>query len=294
MVSPVLILAIGLGTAFALGLLPQARKSFLFLITLGALGLMSAISLAWVMALATGTATTADIHTAGALPPFAINLRVGLAEAGLLATITLSGLLGAISMREPLLRLGRGGMAVLLVLVMAIAGMVMTRDLFNLFVFIELIAISTAGLVLLSKDERAVAAGFKYLVVSQIIAVLLLVGIIFTYHATGSLNIDDIIATPVAFHGAALAIFLLLIALIVELKPFPANGWALDIYTAAHPGFSAIFSAATGSAALFVFDKVVAPAGTAWLPLLTGIGILSVVASNIVALRQEIDRGLRG
>ncbi|SFC23231.1 proton-conducting transporter membrane subunit [Tropicimonas isoalkanivorans] len=294
MVSPVLILAIGLGTAFSLGLMKPARTRVLFGITLTALGVMSAIALGWTLALATGAAQTAEIHTAGVAPPFAINLRVGLPEAALLSLITLTGLLAALSMRAALLRLGRGSQAVLLVLVMAVSGLVMTRDLFNLFVFIELIAIATAGLVLLSQDERAIGAGFKYLVVSQIISILLLVGIIFTYHATGSLNIDDITVAPVAFRGASLAMFLLLIALIVELKPFPANGWALDIYTSAHPGFSALFSAATGSAALFVVDKVVAPAGTEWLPLLTGIGLLSFVASNIVALRQENDRRLLG
>jgi formate hydrogenlyase subunit 3/multisubunit Na+/H+ antiporter MnhD subunit len=53
---------------------------------------------------------------------------------------------------------------------MALCGMVLTRDLFNLFVFFELIVIATAGLVLLSDDDRAMAAGFKYLVVSQLIS----------------------------------------------------------------------------------------------------------------------------
>ncbi|SNT30040.1 proton-conducting transporter membrane subunit [Tropicimonas sediminicola] len=294
MVSPVLIIAIGLGTAFALGLLGSSRKTLQFGATLTALAAMSAISVIWLVALVTGAAQTAEIHTAGAVPPFAINLRVGIAEAALLATVTLTGLFAALSLRAQLLKLGRGGMAVLLVLIMAISGLVMTRDLFNVFVFIELIAIATAGLVLLSEDPRAVCAGFKFLVVGQIIAILLLVGIIFTYHANGSLNIDDIAATPVGVQGAALAMFLLLIALVIELKTFPANGWALDIYTSAHPGFSAVFSAATGSAALFIVDKVVAPAGAEWLPLLTGIGVLSFVASNVVALRQDNDRRLLG
>ena len=81
-------------------------------------------------------------------------------------------------------------MAVLLIATMAFSGIVMTRDLFNLFVFFELAVIATGGLVLLSEDQRALGAGFKYLIVSQIISILLLVGIIFTYHATGTLNID--------------------------------------------------------------------------------------------------------
>lgn len=293
MVSPVLILAAGLGTAFSLGLIPPARSKAIFGATLAALAVMAAISLGWLLALAGGAAPV-EVQTAGAPPPFAINLRVGLGEAALLATITLAGLAAALSLRGPLMRLGRGGMAVLLVLVMALSGLVMTRDLFNLFVFIELIAISTAGLVLLSQDGRAVAAGFKYLVVSQIVSILLLVGVIFTYHANGSLNIDDMPGTAMAFQGAGLALFLVMIALVVELKPFPANGWALDIYTAAHPGFSALFSAATGSAALFVVDKIVAQAGAGWLPLLTGIGVISFIGSNLVALRQDNDRRLLG
>ena len=63
---------------------------------------------------------------------------------------------------------------------MAMSGLVLTRDVFNLFVFFELIVISTGGLVLLSDDERALAAGFKYLVVSQVISMLMLIGIIFS------------------------------------------------------------------------------------------------------------------
>ena len=54
-----------------------------------------------------------------------------------------------------------------------------------------------------------------------------------------------------------MAAFALAFALLVETKQFPANGWALDIYESAHPGFSALFSAASGTAALFAADKIV-------------------------------------
>ncbi|MCB1349555.1 MAG: hypothetical protein KDK11_13280, partial [Maritimibacter sp.] len=131
-------------------------------------------------------------------------------------------------------------------------------------------------------------------VVSQIISILLLIGVVFTYHANGSLNIDDFAAVPLAFKGASLAMFLLLMALVLELKPFPANGWALDIYESAHPGFSAIFSAASGTAALFAADKLAAAAGAEWLPMLTGLGLLSFIGSNVLALAQDNDRRLLG
>ncbi|MBU1173826.1 MAG: NADH-quinone oxidoreductase subunit F, partial [Alphaproteobacteria bacterium] len=244
--------------------------------------------------LAMGAMAPFDIVTAGALPPFAINLRVGLAEAVVMSVVTTTGLLSALVMRDALIEHGRRAMAVLMVLVMALSGLVMTRDVFNLFVFIELIVIASAGLVLLSDDKCAVTAGFKYLIVSQIISILLLVGIIFVYHANGSLNIDDIAETPLGFSGPSLAIFLVLIALALELKPFPANGWALDIYEAAHPGFSALFSAASGTAALFAADKLFAAAGPEWYVLATGIGIVTFVTANVLALSQEHDRRLLG
>ncbi|NVK46814.1 MAG: NADH-quinone oxidoreductase subunit F [Rhodobacteraceae bacterium] len=294
MVSPLLILAAGLGAAFILGLLRGTSERPAFYVTIAALAAMSFVALSWVVGLVLGQTQPVEILTAGARPPFAINLFMGGAEAALISVVTLTGLLSAFYMRADLMRLGRRAMAVLLVLIMALSGLILTRDLFNLFVFIELIVIATAGLVLLSKDIRALAAGFKYLIVSQVISILLLVGVIFTYHAHGSLNIDDISATPMAFTGASLAIFLVLIALVLELKPFPANGWALDIYESAHPGFSALFSAASGTAALFAADKLFTAAGPAWLPLATGVGIVTFVGANLLALSQSHDRRLLG
>ena len=294
MVSALFIIVVGLAAAFALGLFREGQARPAYLVTTLTLAVMALIAFAWTLALATGAATSVDITTAGTPPPFAINLRVGLTEAVLLSIITATGFLSALSMRDTLIERGQRAMAVLLVLVMALSGLVMTRDVFNLFVFVELIVISSAGLVLLSEDRCAVTAGFKYLIVAQVISMLLLIGIIFTYHANGSLNIDDIAAVPMAFHGASLALFLVLIALLLELKPFPANGWALDIYEAAHPGFSALFSAASGTAALFAADKLFTAAGPAWLPLATGVGLMTFLAANVLALSQQNDRRLLG
>ena len=294
MVSALYIIVAGLGGAFALGLFRDDKKQAAFLATILILAFMSLVALGWTVALATGAAAPVDIITAGTQPPFAINLRLGLAEAAVLSVVTGTGLFSALLMRDALIEHGQRAMAVLLVLIMALSGMVMTRDVFNLFVFIELIVIASAGMVLLSDNSNAVAAGFKYLIISQVISILLLIGIIFVYHANGSLNIDDIAATPLGFAGPSLAIFLVLAALMLELKPFPANGWALDIYEAAHPGFSALFSAASGSAALFAADKLFAAAGPDWLGLATWVGLITFVAANVLALSQDNDRRLLG
>ncbi|HIP24236.1 MAG TPA: NADH-quinone oxidoreductase subunit F, partial [Rhodobacteraceae bacterium] len=295
MVSPIYLIVITLGAAFLLGLLSERRTELAHFITVLALAVGGLVSFGWLWIMAAEGASAVEIYTAGTKPPFAINLRVGLPEATLLLLIYLTGLMSAIHMKDMLLRKGRRAMAVLLIAIMALAGIIMTRDIFNIFVFFELVAISTGGMVLLSDDPRALGAGIKYLIIAQVISILLLVGIIFTYQATGSLNIDFMNTPELALEGVgALAFFLLLVPLLVELKPFPANGWALDIYQSAHPAFSALLSAATGSAALFAVDKIMDIGGASWGPVLTGVGLLSFVVSNILALVQKNDRRLLG
>ncbi len=295
MVNPLLIIALGLGAAFLLGFIKESRPGLAWTVTLAALAGMSGISAFWLWGFATGSAQPVDIWTAGTAPPFAINLRMALPEAALTLLINVTGLLAALYLKEALFARGRGAMAVLLVAIMALSGIVLTRDIFNLFVFFELIVIATGGLVLLSDDDRALAAGFKYLIVSQVISVFLLIGIIFAYHATGTLNIDGQAEAALLMQPAGMiAFFLMFIALVAELKPFPANGWALDIYESAHPAFSAIFSAATGAAALYAVDKLLLIGGADWLPVATGIGLITFVAANLLALPQSNDRRMLG
>jgi formate hydrogenlyase subunit 3/multisubunit Na+/H+ antiporter MnhD subunit len=296
MVSVIYLVAIGLGGAFLLGMLREESRAVAWSIMLAALAAMAMISGSWLWAFAFDGLAPIEITTAGTPPPFAINFRLGLAEAVLLTLINLTSLLSAIYLRDTLYRLGRRAMAVVLIFAMAVGGLVLTRDLFNLFVFIELVVIATAGLVLLSADTRALAAGFKYMVATQLISVLLLLGIIFAYHATGSLNIDVMSeqqSTPL-LAGASLAFFLIFIALVAELKPFPANGWGIDLYESSHPAFSALFSAAAGSATLFVLWKIMPMGGEGWYPLATAIGLITFLASNLFALSQQNDRRLLG
>ena len=295
MVNPIYIITAALGAAFLLGLLRDTWRTAAYGITLGSLALMSAISAGWIVTLASGDGLPVDIFTAGTEPPFAINLRMGLAEAVLTLLINMTGLLAALYLRDTLFRQGRRAMAVLLIFTMASCGIVLTRDLFNLFVFFELVAIATGGLILLSRDIRALGAGFKFLVASQVVTILLLIGIIFSYHATGTLNIDGMAEVRTALmQGGTLAFFLMFIAVVTELKPFPANGWGLDIYESAHPAFSAMVSAASSSAALYAVDKLLLIGGADWLPIATGIGIASFVGANLFALSQKNDRRLLG
>jgi multicomponent Na+:H+ antiporter subunit D len=71
-------------------------------------------------------------------------------------------------------------------------GITSTGDLFNLYVFIEILSLSTYALLSLGKDKRAVVGGFHYLVMGTIGATFILIGVGLILSLTGSLNMANV------------------------------------------------------------------------------------------------------
>ena len=136
---------------------------------------------------------------------------------------------------------------------MGIQGMVMTRDLFNLFVFLEIVSIATYGLLSLRDTPAALSATFKYLMATVLASTFFLLGTMLLYSVTGILNIDDLIASRDTITGPIgfAALMFLLACLLIELKPFPANGWGLDVYETAPPRVAALISVGVSAGVFF-------------------------------------------
>ena len=78
----------------------------------------------------------------------------------------------------------------LLLLVAGLVGMVLAADLFNLYMFCELMSISAYVLVAFRRRlDTAIEAGFKYLVMGSVGTVIILLGISFIYRETGTLTL---------------------------------------------------------------------------------------------------------
>ena len=192
-----------------------------FYLALGGMTLVAGVSLQGIL----GGGPSIEILTAGIEPPFAINLRFGLFEGIFAFCVNLAALLGAWHFQDRL-RTQAAAMLLYIILVMGINGMIMTRDLFNLFIFIEITAIATYGLLGFERTAAALAAGFKYIIATALASALFLLGTIFLYYLSGTLNIDDMLAEPGLLAGPIgfTATLLLLSSLLIELKPYPANG----------------------------------------------------------------------
>jgi len=294
MVDPLYIYILSLGSAFLLSLFHQLHRdlgAFVFLATLAGITVISSLGF---IALA-GGAPSVEILTAGLKPPFSINLRFGLHEAFLSLAVNLVGVLGGWYLLQRL-REHVQALILFLMIVMGINGMVMTRDLFNLFVFIEITAIATYALIGLERDRKTLTAGFKYVMAGGLASSFFLIGTILVYHLAGTLNIDDMIAARSLLDNplGTSALVFLIAAVIIELKPFPANGWGLDVYQAAPGGISAILSAGVATGALAALYKLLPLLPVDQPSVIVSIGLVTFLCSNLIGLKQSNAQRLLG
>lgn len=293
LLHPLNIFLIGLGGGFLIPLFYRLGKGWLtagFLLALVGLNVVAAANLAGILM----GGPDVEVFTAGALPPVSISLRFGLWEGVFCVAVNLVALINALTLRARLAG-NYGAMLLYLILVMGIDGMVMTRDLFNLFVFLEIVSIATYGLLGLAGTPESLAAGFKYIMATVVASTFYLLGTVLLYYATGTLSIDALIAGRGDISGpiATTALVFILGCLLVELKPFPANGWGLDVYETAPAGVAAMVSVGVSAGVFFALLKLLPLfAGQLWIIALSG--GLTFLASNLIGLRQENVQRLFG
>jgi formate hydrogenlyase subunit 3/multisubunit Na+/H+ antiporter MnhD subunit len=293
LLQPLGLYIVALGTGFLIPLFYRASRASAVLVFLAALAGMTLIS-AWNLLGLINGAPTIEILTAGVAPPFSINLRFGLYEGGFVLAVNLIGLLAAWHYL-PTLRTQASALLLYLIMVMGINGMVMTRDLFNLFIFIEITSIATYALIGMQRTSGMLSAGFKYIIATSLASALFLLGTIFLYYLTGTLNIDDMLAQRELISGPIgfIATLLLLTSLLIELKPYPANGWGLDVYETAPGGIASMISVGVSAGVFFALFKTLALLDS-YLLSIAVVGGATFLVSNLIGLKQDNAKRLLG
>lgn len=147
--------------------------------------------------------------------------------------------------------------SILLVSLAGLNGLMLTGDLFNLFVFLEISAISAY---LITTTNRKPLATFNYLVAGTVGSSLYLLGLIILYSMFGTLNMSDM-STRIALSGAsnmdvALPFLLMFIGLGVEAKLLPFNSWVKGILGTSNKLSGPMIAGVYASASLFVFGRL--------------------------------------
>jgi len=186
-----------------------------------------------------------------------------------------------------------------LLLVGGLLGMTLTGDLFNLFVFLEVVGLTTYALVAANRSGEAAYAALKYLFVGTVGASLYLIGVGYAFLATGTLNMADLRSSLAAVgHGDPLvqaAFGFVLAGLAVKTALFPVHTWQPDAYQRAPDAVTALIAALVSTVAAYAIVRVIytvfTPAFLAANPVLTDVAIgfasVSIVAGSLLAAAQR-------
>ncbi|MEX2463448.1 MAG: proton-conducting transporter membrane subunit, partial [Balneolaceae bacterium] len=182
-------------------------------------------------------------------------------------------------------------------------GMVLTGDLFNLYVFLEIASLS--GYALISIGEKpAPYAAFRYLIIGTAGGTLYLLGVGFLYTVTGTLNIIDMSAMLpqlIDNHAVFVALILMIVGIGIKAALFPMHGWLPDAYTYASSSSTALIAPIGTKVAAYILFRIIL-----WLfgieltdavaPISTIIGVLAAIGilyGSIMAIAQtEMKRML--
>jgi multicomponent K+:H+ antiporter subunit D len=135
-------------------------------------------------------------------------------------------------------------------LLMGVNGAFLTGDLFNLFVFFELLLAASYGLALHGAGTARVKAGLHYIVVNLAASLLFLIGVSLIYGVSGTLNMADLAARipHIAADNRALletGAGILGTAFLLKAGMWPLCFWLPTTYAAAAPPVAAVFAIMT-------------------------------------------------
>ena len=169
-------------------------------------------------------------------------------------------------------------------------GMVLTGDIFNLFVFLEIVAISSYSLTAFYRNRHGAEAAFKYLLIGSFASAFILLGIILLYTQVGTLNMAEIAVrmADVPIGMKTLIFIFFAVGFGIEAEIFPLNGWVPDAYSQAPGPIGAAFAAIVAKAGVYaliriiftLFDLEVAS------EFLLYAGFVTMIIAELSALRQ--------
>lgn len=179
----------------------------------------------------------------GWMPPIGIEFVIdGLNGLIIVLVSTISWMTSLFSSPFELLERGNelrsvGYYSILCFLAVGLLGMSSTGDAFNLYVFMEITALSGYGLIAIGEEKGPIAA-FRYLMTGTIGASMYLLGVGFLYALTGTLNMADLTVRLADSHDSPLiiaSIACLIIGFGIKMALFPLHGWQPAAHSYAHP-----------------------------------------------------------
>ncbi|MBM4330860.1 MAG: monovalent cation/H+ antiporter subunit D family protein [Deltaproteobacteria bacterium] len=259
--ATVLIVVIPLMISYAIPLLGWRWRESGYYVAQSAIG----ASLVCALILLHGVLTQGTIHyhLGGWFPPWGIEYVIDPLNGFIAVVVCATGFLVTLfskeSVEKELPDKKTRFYTIYLLLFTGLMGIVVTGDLFNLFVFLEIASLAAYALIAIGKDDAPLAS-FNYIIMGTIGAIFYLLGVGYLYIITGSLNIADLskLLPPLYESKVVLiAMAFFAIGLAIKIGLFPLHGWLPDAYTYAPSPVSSFIAPLMTKVGCYVMIRII-------------------------------------
>ncbi|MFT5188208.1 MAG: multicomponent Na+:H+ antiporter subunit D [Verrucomicrobiales bacterium] len=179
-----------------------------------------------------------------------------------------------------------------LLMMAAVNGLFLARDVFNLYVTLELLGLSSVAMIALSDSRDALAAALRYFFVSMLGSLCYLLGVALLYGAYSTVDIDGLRAVLTDSPMALVAGGFMTVGLLLKTALFPMHFWLPPAHANAPAPVSALLSGLVVKASFYILLRLwfeVFPAAiTSGAANLIGIlGGVAVIWGGMLALSQD-------
>ncbi|MDN3689095.1 proton-conducting transporter transmembrane domain-containing protein [Cyclobacterium jeungdonense] len=235
------------------------------------------------------------MQAGGWIAPFGITFVADTLSALLVLLTAISGLAVSVfsvgSVRNARIRFGY--FPILHLLIMGLSGAFLTGDIFNLYVWFEIIIISSFVLITIGGEKAQLEGAIKYVAMNLLASVVFLTAIAILYGLTGSLNMADLSLQVAKVENRGLVnvtAILFLVGFGIKSAVFPLYFWLPASYHTPPPAISAIFGGLLTKVGVYamlrVFTLIFIP-DTFLTAVITIMAMLTIFSGAVGALMQN-------
>jgi multicomponent Na+:H+ antiporter subunit D len=295
---PILIVVIPLISSLLCPLIGRWRKEACYSWTVFSLSLCALASINTLIAVI--DSGTIHYRLGGWSPPWGIEYVVDHLNALMLVLVSFISLMVAISSKKSVEQEVPDKFGffypVFLLQVTGLLGIVVTGDMFNLYVFLEIASLAGYALIAIGEDGAPLAS-FRYIVMGTIGACFYLLGVGYVYMATGSLNMADLahlLPDLYASKVITVAFGFFMVGIALKIALFPLHAWLPDAYTRAPSSVSALLAPLMTKVGAYVMIRVMFTVFKPEFPvkmlhvtdIMVWFGTFAILFGGIMALSQ--------
>jgi len=296
--APVLLVIIPLLSAFLVNMVGLLNRRYCFPVAvLAILGSFGASLITLIQVMKTGSIS---YRLGGWPPPFGIEYVVDHFNGLVLVTVSFVSLLAVIfskeSVKKELPEKIPQFYTLFILLVTGLLGMTVTGDAFNLYVLLEISALTGYALIAMG-DNRALVASFNYVIMGTIGASFYLLGVGHLYIMTGSLNMADLLTILpglYSFNAIFIALLLILVGTWIKMAFFPMHGWLPNAYTYAPSAAGCLVAPLVTKVSVYIMIRLMLSIfsveyvyGAAGLSAtIVWMAVIAIISGSILALDQ--------